>query len=89
MGETPLDTTINVLLPVDFGEVRLGLGKEKRVYATVEMSISRGGRIPGDHDDGAHGAVLGEQASRYAGCGKDEDSSRIEVEGGSDGGHSA
>ena len=38
-GDTPLETLVDVFLPIYFGEVRLGFGKEERVDAAVEVRV--------------------------------------------------
>lgn len=89
VAETPLDATINILLPVDLAKVGLGLGEKEGVDATVKVGVPRSRIVPGDHDDGAHRAVLGDEASGLAGGGENEDGSGVKVKGGADRGHGA
>lgn len=58
LGDTPLDTPVDVLLPVDLGEVGLVLGEVEGINATVQVGVPGGRSVPGDHEDGAHRAVL-------------------------------
>lgn len=85
----PLDSTIDILLPVNLGEVGLGLGEQEGVHATVQMGESRCCGASGDHEDGAHGSVLGKHAGRLSGGGEDNDTTGTEIEGGTDSSHSA
>lgn len=87
VGETPLDATINVLLPVDLAKVGLGLGEEEWVDATIKMGISGRRGIPSDHDDGAHGTILGDEAGRVSRGRQDEDSRSVEIQGSPNSGH--
>lgn len=87
VAETPLDATINILLPVDLAKVGLGLGEKEGVNTTVKMGEPRSGIVPGDHDNGSHRAVLGDETSRLAGGGENEDGSGVKVERGADRGH--
>lgn len=89
MLKSPLDTTVDILLPVDLAEIRLGLWEKERIYTTVEMGVSRGGRVPSDHDDRAHGAVLGDKTSRISRGGENENSRSVEIQRGPDGRHGA
>lgn len=89
VAETPLDATINILLPVDLAKVGLGLGEKEGVDTTVKMGEPRSRIVPGDHDNGAHRAVLGDKTSGLAGGGENEDGSGVKVEGGADRGHGA
>lgn len=57
-ADTPLETLVNILLPIRAAEVRLWLWEVEGVDATVQMSVSSCRRISGDHDDGANWAVL-------------------------------
>lgn len=87
--DSPLDAAVDVLLPVDLVEVGLGLGEVEGVDTTVQVAESRGGGVAGDHEDGADGAVLGEETSRLARGGQDDDTTGTEIEGGADSGHGA
>lgn len=58
LTNTPLETLVDIFLPVGASEVRLRLWKLERVDATVQMSISRGGSVSGDHDDWAYRTIL-------------------------------
>jgi hypothetical protein len=58
LANTPLETLVDIFLPIRAAEVRLGLWEFERIHATVEMSVSRRSCIPGDHDDRADRAVL-------------------------------
>lgn len=62
LGDTPLDTSIDILLPVNLGEVGLVLGEVEGIYATVQVSVPGSRGVTCDHEDGANGTVLGEQA---------------------------
>lgn len=59
LTDTPLETLVNVFLPVGAAEVGLRFREAEGIDAAVEVSVSRGRPISGDHNDGAHGAVLG------------------------------
>lgn len=89
VAETPLDAAVDILLPVDLGEVGLGLGEKEGVDTTVEMAVTRRRRVPGDHDNRAHGAVLGNKAGRLARGGEHKDSRCVEVQRGTNGSHGA
>lgn len=66
VSDSPLDTLVNIFLPVDSLKVGLLLRIQERINATVQVAESRGGGVSGDHEDGADGAVLGEQAGGVA-----------------------
>lgn len=59
--DTPLEAVVDVLLPWSCLEVGLLLVVVEGVYAAVQVRVSGGCSIAGDHDDGADGAVLGDQ----------------------------
>ena len=87
--DTPLDAAVDILLPIDLIEVGLGLGEQERVDTAVQVTVARSGLVASNHEDGADGAVLGEQAGRVTRGGQDDDTSGTEVEGGADSGHGA
>jgi hypothetical protein len=87
LTDTPLDALVDILLPVDLGEVRLALGEQERVDTTVQVTKSARRSVSGDHEDGAHGAVLGEQTGRVTGGGEDQDGTGVHVQRGTHGGH--
>ncbi len=89
LADGPLDTLVDILLPVNLAEVGLSLGEEEGVDATVQVSEARCGGVSGNHEDGADRAVLGEETSRLARGGEDNDTTGAEIEGGADGGHGA
>lgn len=62
LGHTPLDTPVNILLPVDLGKIGLFLWEVERIHTAIQVSVSGGGSATGDHEDGADRAVLGQQA---------------------------
>jgi hypothetical protein len=66
LADTPLETTVNILLPVGATEVRLRLGKVERIHATIEVRIARGRLVASDHDNGTDGTVLGDDTGRFA-----------------------
>lgn len=85
----PLDTAVDILLPVNLGEVGLFFGEVEGVHATVQVSVPGGAGVTGHHEDGAHGTVLGEQTGRLARCGQDDDTTGVEVERRTHGRHGA
>jgi hypothetical protein len=85
--DTPGDSSVDILLPVDLGEIWLGLVEQEWVDTTVQVSVSRSGRVAGNHEDRGDWAVLGEETSRVTGGGEDEDGTGIHVEGSTDSGH--
>lgn len=87
--DSPLDAAIHILLPVDLREVRLGLGEQERVHATVQMGESRSCGGSRHHEDGAHGSVLGQHAGRLSGGRQDDDTTGTKVQRGTDSGHGA
>ena len=89
VAESPLDTAINILLPVDLAKVGLGLGEKEGVDTTVKMGEPGSRVVPGDHDNGSDRAVLGDETSGLAGGGENEDGSGVEVERSADRGHGA
>lgn len=58
----PLETAVNVFLPRSGLEVWLVLGEVEGIHATVQMGVSSSPRVTSDHDDGADGAIFGDQA---------------------------
>lgn len=89
LGNTPLDTAVDILLPVNLGEIGLRLVEVEGVHATVQMAVPGGAGIPGHHEDGAHRPVLGDQAGRLARGGQNDDTTSVEIQGRADGGHGA
>lgn len=89
LRDAPLDAAVDVLLPVDLGEIGLVLREVEWVHAAVQVAVSGGGGVAGDHEDGAHGAVLRQQARGHAGGGQHDDAAGVEVKGRSDGRHGA
>lgn len=89
LADSPLDALVDILLPVDLAEVGLSLGEEEGVDATVQVSKARGGGVSSDHENGADGAVLGEETSRLARGGEDNDTTGAEIKGSADSGHGA
>lgn len=85
----PLDTAVDILLPVNLGEVGLFFGEVEGIHATVQVSIPGGAGVPGHHEDGAHGTVLGEQTSGLARGGKDDDTTGVQIERRTHGRHGA
>lgn len=85
----PLDAAVDVLLPVNLVEVGLLLVEEEGVDATVQVGEAGGGGVTGNHEDGADGAVLGEEAGRLARGGEDDDTAGDEVERSADSSHGA
>ncbi|KAI6766123.1 hypothetical protein HG530_007193 [Fusarium avenaceum] len=85
--DSPLDSSIDILLPVDLSEVGLGLREQEGVDATVQMGESRCCGASGHHEDGAHGTVLGKHAGRLSRGGQDDDTTGTKIKGGTDGGH--
>ena len=63
LADAPLETLVDVLLPVDTAEVGLGLREEEGVDATVEVRVAGGSGVAGDHDNGAYRAVFGDHSS--------------------------
>lgn len=89
VGDSPLDTLVDILLPVDSLKVGLLLGIQERVDATIQVAESRGGGASGDHEDGADGAVLGQQAGGVTRGGQDNDTASGKIERGADSSHGA
>lgn len=87
--DSPLDSAINILLPVDLSEVGLLLGEQEGVDTTVQMGESRGCGASGDHEDGADGSVLGKHAGRLSRGGKDNDAASTEIKRSADSSHGA
>jgi hypothetical protein len=69
LADTPLETTVDILLPVGATEVRLGLREMEGIHATVQVRVARGRLIASDHDDRTDRAVLGDDTGRFAACG--------------------
>lgn len=61
--DTPLQTTVDILLPNLDVEVGLGLREVEGIDTTVQVRIPGCGFVTGDHDNRANGPVLGEQTS--------------------------
>ena len=66
LADAPLETAVDVFLPVGAAEVRFGLGEAEGVDAAVEVGVAGRDGVAGHHDDGADGAVLGDEASGVA-----------------------
>lgn len=66
LANAPLETLVNILLPVRAAEIRLRLWEVEGINATIQMGVSSGRWISGDHDDGTDWAVFGENASGVA-----------------------
>ena len=66
VADTPLEALVNILLPRDLLEVGLLLVVVEGVDAAVQVRVARGDGVAGDHDDGADGAVLGDEAGGVA-----------------------
>ena len=66
LANTPLETLVNIFLPVGAAEVRLGFWEFEWIHATIQMSVSRRTRISGDHNDRADRAVLRQYTSGVA-----------------------
>lgn len=77
LGHCPLDTPVNILLPVDLGEIGLLLGEVEGIHATIQVSVPGRRCITGDHKDGAHGTVLGQQAGGFAGRGQNNNTTGV------------
>ncbi len=68
--DAPLQPLVDVLLPRDALEVGLGFGVEEGVDAAVEVGVAGGAGVARDHDDGADGAVFGDEAGGVAAVGE-------------------
>jgi hypothetical protein len=69
VADTPLEALVDILLPGNLLEVGLLLVVVEGVDAAVQVRVARGDGVAGDHDDGADGAVLGDEAGGVAtGC---------------------
>jgi hypothetical protein len=66
VADAPLETLVDILLPGDGLEVGLLLVVVEGVDAAVQVGVARGDGVAGDHDDGADGAVLGDEAGGVA-----------------------
>lgn len=66
IGDAPLQAVVDVLLPRHFVEVGFLLGEQEWVDTAVEMAVAGGAGVARDHDDGAYGAVFGEEAGCFA-----------------------
>lgn len=64
--DAPLEAVVDVLLPWSGLEVGLLHVVVEGVDAAVEVGVSRGTAVAGDHDDGADGAVLGDETGSVA-----------------------
>ena len=89
LGNTPLNSSVNIFLPVNLGEVWLLLWEEERIDATVQVSISGSAGVSGDHEDRADRTVLGKKASAVSRSGKNDDGTCVDVQAGTDGRHGA
>lgn len=56
---------------------------------TVKVRVAGGARVTRDHDDGADGSVLGDEAGGVTTGGEDKDGTSVLLERGRDSGHSA
>ena len=83
----PLKAAVDVLLPDLDVEVGLLLGEVEGPHATVQVGVPGGGVVTGDHQNGAHGAVLGEQTGGLAGGGQNDNGTGVQLQRGADGGH--
>lgn len=89
VANAPLETLVNILLPWGVLEVGLLDVVVEWPDTTVQVRVAGGATVTGDHDDGAHGAVLGDEAGGAARGGEDEDGTGVLLEGSRDGGHGA
>lgn len=89
LGNTPSDSSINILLPVDLREVWLLLWEVEGVDSTIQVTISGSAGVTGDHEDRADWAVLGEKASTVSAGGENNDSTGVHVQTGTNSSHSA
>lgn len=62
----PPQPLVDILLPRDGVEVGLGLGEDEGVDTTVKVREAGDGAVAGDHEDGAVGAVFGDEAGGVA-----------------------
>lgn len=62
LGDTPLQTLVDILLPRSLVEVGLGFREHEWVYTAVQMAVAGGACVAGDHEDRADGTVLGDEA---------------------------
>jgi len=89
LRDTPLDAAVDILLPVGLGEVWLLLLEVEWVDTAVKMAKSGGRSVAGNHEDWANWAVLGDEAGRLSGGGKNNDGTSVHVKRSTDGGHGA
>lgn len=62
LGYTPLQTLVDILLPRSLVEVGLGFREHEWIYTAVQMAVTGGACVAGDHEDRADGTVLGDEA---------------------------
>lgn len=60
----PSQPAVNIFLPWCLLEVGLLLGEVEGVDTAVQVGVAGGRSIAGDHDNGAHRAVFGDEAGR-------------------------
>ena len=89
LRDTPSDSAINILLPVDLGKVWLLLCEVEWVDSTIQVAISGSAGITGDHEDRADWTVLGEKTSTVSTGGENNDSTSIHVQTGTNSSHGA
>jgi hypothetical protein len=66
LTNTPLQALVDIFLPVRATEIRLWLREVEGIDTTVQMSVSSGRWVSGDHDDRADRAVFGENTGGMA-----------------------
>lgn len=81
LRDAPLDTLVDVLLPVDLGEVGLRLREQEGVDAAIQVAEPRGCRLPRDHENRAYRPILGDEARRVSRGREDDDGAGVQVEG--------
>jgi len=64
--DPPLQTPIDVFLPINAFVIGFLLWEEERVDAPVKVGVTRGGCVASDHYDGADGTVFGYHAGGLA-----------------------
>lgn len=89
LHDSPLDTLVDILLPVDLLEIGLGLREQEGVHTTIQMGVAGGGGVSGDHEDGANRAVLGQQTGRLARGGQNNNTTSTQVERSTNSSHGA
>jgi len=83
----PLEAAVDVLLPDLDVEVGLLLGEVEGPHAAVQVGIPGGSVVTGDHENRAHGTVLGQQTGSLARSGQHHDGTGVQLQTGTDGGH--